>query len=111
MKTVFLYLWHVYIKSNDRERNFALPHLKSASKNPTKNGLSAEWRNSIPSADKIYQWDVPEVAVLKRSPKGTISSSFSRAPCTEPSISKKSTKMQYFGILFQVLTTKNGLLS
>ena len=38
-------------------------------------------RNSVPSADKIYQWDFPKAMVSKRSTKGAMSSPFRRAPC------------------------------
>ena len=37
----FLWLQHVYIKSNDRRCNFARSHLKRALKCPAKNGLNA----------------------------------------------------------------------
>ena len=39
------------------------------------------FRNRAPGTDKIYQWDFPKVAVLKRSTKEAMSSSFRRAPC------------------------------
>ena len=37
---------------------------------------NAKLRNFVSSTDKIYQWEFPKVAVLKRSTKGTMSSSF-----------------------------------
>ena len=57
-------------------------------------------RNFVSITSKIYQWDFPKEAVLKRSTKGA----GHRTPCIQSSISKISTKMQWLGILFQVLT-------
>ena len=37
------------------------------------------FRNIGPSTDKIYQWDFPKVAVLKRSTKGAMTAFFRRA--------------------------------
>ena len=36
-------------------------------------------RNFVPSTDKIYQWNFPKVAILKRSAKGTMIGFFCRA--------------------------------
>ena len=44
---------------------------------------------------KFISETFPKVAVLKRLPKGVMSSSFCRAPCIKFSISKKLTKVQY----------------
>ena len=40
------------------------------------NSKNAKLRNFVSSTDKIYLWEFPKVAVLKRSTKGTMSSSF-----------------------------------
>ena len=39
-------------------------------------------RNFVLSTGKIYQWDFPKPAVLKRNTKEAMRSSFRRAPCT-----------------------------
>ena len=36
-------------------------------------------RNFVPSIDKIYQWDFPKVANLKRSTKGAMTGFLRRA--------------------------------
>ena len=36
-------------------------------------------RNFVSSTGKIYQWDFPKVAIVKRSTKGGMRSSFRRA--------------------------------
>ena len=37
------------------------------------------FKNFVPSTNKIYQWDFPKAAVLKRSMKGAMTVFFSRA--------------------------------
>ena len=44
----------------------------------------------------MYLWDIPKEAVLKRSAKGAMSSSFRRAP-------KNLAEMQYLSKFFQAL--------
>ena len=36
-------------------------------------------KNYVPSTDKIYQWEFPKVAILKRFTKGAMTGSFRRA--------------------------------
>ena len=44
-------------------------------------GKNEMLRHYLRSTDKRYQWNFPKVAVLKRSTKGAISSSFRRVSC------------------------------
>ena len=57
----------------------------------------------VPNTYKIFQQDFPKVAILKRSTKGAMSSSFLRASCTKPSIRKKLAEMQCLSKWFQVM--------
>ena len=57
----------------------------------------------VPNTYKIFQQDFPKVAILKRSTKGAMSSSFLRASYTKPSIRKKLAEMQCLSKWFQVM--------
>ena len=51
------------------------------------------------STNEIYQEAFFRVPVLNRSTKGATISSFRRAPCSQPSISKERAKMKYLSNL------------
>ena len=69
----------LYERSNEQLFSYSVLHLIFYHQNIVKNAML---RNFDPSTDKIYQWDFPRVAVLKRSMKGAMSSSFRKTPCT-----------------------------
>ena len=73
------YFKALYESSNEQLLSYSTFYLTFYQQNISKNAIV---RNFLPSADKIYQYDFPKVAVFKRSTKGAISSFFRKAPCT-----------------------------
>ena len=63
------------------------------------------------STNKIYQLGFLKIFILNRSTKGAITSSFGRAPCSLPSVSKKSAKLLTTNIIDQYDFLKVVVLS
>ena len=63
------------------------------------------------STNKIYQLGFLKIFILNRSTKGAITSSFGRAPCSLPSVSKKSAKLLTNNIIDQYDFLKVVVLS
>ena len=63
------------------------------------------------STNKIYQLGFLKIFILNRSTKGAITSSFGRAPCSLPSVSKKSAKLLTNNIIDQYNFLKVVVLS
>ena len=63
------------------------------------------------STNKIYLLGFLKIFILNRSTKGAITSSFGRAPCSLPSVSKKSAKLLTNNIIDQYDFLKVVVLS